>query len=70
MGMEVDLVKSDAVAYFSLLAHRVINAEAWCGETQVFGTVESPVKVWVDMADETVDGLITSAGAAGAVVRG
>ncbi|MFJ7769381.1 hypothetical protein ACIQ1J_13445 [Streptomyces sp. NPDC097107] len=70
MGMEVDLVKTDAVAHFSLLAHRVINAEAWCGENQVFGTVESPVKVWVDMDDETVDKLIASASVAGAAVRG
>ncbi|MEV8453611.1 hypothetical protein AB0467_13585 [Streptomyces sp. NPDC052095] len=68
MGVEVDLTDPDQAARYALLAHRVIGSEAWCGDHQVFGTVESPVRVWVDLADEAVDRAVDAARSAGASV--
>ncbi|MFF8692673.1 hypothetical protein ACF08W_10755 [Streptomyces sp. NPDC015144] len=68
MGVEVDLTDPVQAARYALLAHRVIGSEAWCGDRQVFGTVESPVRVWVDLADEVVDRAVDAARATGASV--
>ncbi|MFJ4922058.1 hypothetical protein [Streptomyces sp. NPDC088725] len=68
MGIVVDLRHKNQVTHFSRLAHQVINAEAWCHHRQVFGTVESPVKVWVDMPVEVTERIIASASAAGAIM--
>ncbi|MFJ2444091.1 hypothetical protein ACIOWG_27420 [Streptomyces sp. NPDC087658] len=67
MGIEVDLAHGGQAAEFSRLAHRVINTEAWCEGRQVFGTIESPAKVWVDMPDEVIERVISAASAAGAI---
>ncbi|WNF28934.1 hypothetical protein RI138_20075 [Streptomyces sp. C11-1] len=67
MGVEVDLHDPVQAGHFALLAHRVINAEAWCGEgRQVFGTVESPTRVWVELPREVVEKLLDDGRRAGA----
>jgi hypothetical protein len=66
MGVQLDLTRDEHVTYFSRLAHRVINAEVWQGDHQLFGTVESPVRVWVDLPDEAVERALTAARACGA----
>ncbi|MEU0088786.1 hypothetical protein [Streptomyces sp. NPDC006274] len=69
MGVEVDLSRGDQVSHFSRLAHQVINAEAWSGDRQLFGTIESPVRVWVDMPDDTIEKILTVSRDAGSSVR-
>jgi hypothetical protein len=69
MGVEVDLHDRVQAGHFALLAHRVINAEAWCGDRQVFGTVESPTRVWVDLPEAVIESLLARGRKAGAELR-
>ncbi|GAA3791663.1 hypothetical protein [Streptomyces chiangmaiensis] len=69
MGVQLDLTRDEHVTHFSRLAHRVINAEVWQGDHQLFGTVESPVRVWVDLSDEAVERALAAARACGAAVH-
>ncbi|WNI23161.1 hypothetical protein [Streptomyces sp. ITFR-16] len=69
MGVEVDLLQSDQAEHFSRLAHQVINAEAWDRDRQIFGTVESPVLVWVDVPAEVLERALETAREAGALVH-
>ncbi|MDQ0757483.1 hypothetical protein [Streptomyces canus] len=69
MGVELALTQDENVKHFSRLAHRVINAEAWQGEHQLFGTIESSVRVWVDMPDEVIQRALAATEADGATVR-
>ncbi|MGW1296803.1 hypothetical protein [Streptomyces sp. NPDC002533] len=69
MGVEVDLHDRGQAGHFALLAHRVINAEAWCGDRQVFGTVESPTRVWVELPRAVVEKLLDEGRQAGASLR-
>ncbi|MFF4509148.1 hypothetical protein [Streptomyces sp. NPDC001401] len=66
MGVELDLTRNEHVAYFSRLAHRVINTEVWHADRQLFGTIESYVRVWVDLPDEALQRALAAARTNGA----
>ncbi|MFJ9668805.1 hypothetical protein ACIRPP_30055 [Streptomyces sp. NPDC101219] len=69
MGVKVDLRQGDQAVHFSRIAHRIINAEGWCDDRQVFGTVGSSVRIWVDMPTEVIKRVLLASEAAGAIIR-
>jgi hypothetical protein len=68
MGFPLDLDKAESRDFFARLAHRVIHAEAWTGNKQVFGTVDSPTSIWVDINEGDLRKIVDSANLCGAEV--
>lgn len=69
MGVELDLTLDEHVTHFSRLAHRVMNTEVWHDGRQLFGTVESSHRVWVDLPGESLERALSAAIAEGASVE-
>ncbi|MFP1629914.1 hypothetical protein ACLB9X_33330 [Streptomyces sp. 5K101] len=67
MARRLDVAEPTQRTAFTLLAHRVINCDAYVDDRQVFGVVEETGEVWLDVDTTQVMSLIEAARAGGAI---
>lgn len=68
MGFEVNLNDERQRRAFSALVHRVIHAEAWIGDRQIFDEIESGTSLFLYMDESEISAIVEAANAAGANV--